>query len=83
VAIDETAAEPASGALARLLGQAGPLGFPLAADTSGRLADGYRVQDLPWIEVAAPSGQIRYTHDGWLSAAALARAVSQAARPAG
>jgi len=45
---------------------------------SGRLADGHGVQDLPWIEVTSPTGRIRYTHDGWLTAAVLARVAARA-----
>ena len=81
VAVDERQTETTPGALSLPLAQAGgTLGYPVAADASGRLADGYGVQDLPWIEVTSASGQILYRHDGWLPAASLARA---AARPAG
>jgi cytochrome oxidase Cu insertion factor (SCO1/SenC/PrrC family) len=82
VAVDESQTETTPGALSPPLAQAGggTLGYPVAADASGRLADGYGVQDLPWIEVTSASGQILYRHDGWLPAASLARV---AARPAG
>jgi len=82
VAIDESQTETTPGALTTLLDRSGGagLGFPVAADLSGRVSDGYGVQDMPWIEVTSASGQITYRHDGWLPAAALARA---AARPAG
>jgi cytochrome oxidase Cu insertion factor (SCO1/SenC/PrrC family) len=75
VAVDETPTETSPADLARVLTSSGgaKLGYPVVADTSGRLADGYGVQDLPWIELISPSGQIRYHHDGWVSAAALAR----------
>ena len=79
VAIDEIPAEPARDALARLLRQAGPLSYPVVADTSGRVADGYRVQDLPWIELTTISGHIRVRHDGWLSTGSLARAAARTA----
>jgi cytochrome oxidase Cu insertion factor (SCO1/SenC/PrrC family) len=76
VVIDESQTETTPGAMASALTRAGggALGYPVATDASGRLADGYGVQDLPWIEVTSPGGQIRYRHDGWLPAAALARA---------
>ena len=74
VAIDEVPAEPTRDALGRLLRQAGPLSYPVVADTSGRVADGYRVQDLPWIELTTSSGHIHDRHDGWLSTRSLARA---------
>ncbi len=75
VAVDETPTEASPADLARVLASSGgaALGYPVVADTSGRLADGYGVQDLPWTELISPSGQIRYHHDGWLSEAALAR----------
>jgi cytochrome oxidase Cu insertion factor (SCO1/SenC/PrrC family) len=80
VVVDESQTETTPGAMAAALARAGgeALGYPVAADTTGRLADGYGVQDLPWIEVTSPGGQILYRHDGWLPAASLARA---AARP--
>jgi len=85
VAVDEVQTETSPGALPELLARAGggALGYPVVADTSGRLADGHGVQDLPWIEVTSASGQILYRHDGWLPAASLTRAAADAAaRPA-
>ena len=84
VMVDESQTETTPGALSLPLARAGggTLGYPVASDASGRLADGYGVQDLPWIEVTAPDGQIRYRHDGWLPATSLARAASAAARSA-
>jgi cytochrome oxidase Cu insertion factor (SCO1/SenC/PrrC family) len=75
VAVDETPTETSPADLARVLASSGgsALGYPVVTDTSGRLADGYGVQDLPWIELTSASGQIRYHHDGWLPAATLAR----------
>ncbi len=84
VAVDESQTEAGPAGLSRLLTRAGgaQLGYPVVADASGRLADGYGVQDLPWIEVTAPDGRIRYQHDGWLTAAALARAATATAAAA-
>jgi cytochrome oxidase Cu insertion factor (SCO1/SenC/PrrC family) len=75
VAVDETPTETSPADLARVLTSSGgaTLGYPVVADTSGRLADGYGVQDLPWIELISASGQIRYHHDGWVPEATLAR----------
>jgi cytochrome oxidase Cu insertion factor (SCO1/SenC/PrrC family) len=75
VAVDEKPTETSPADLARLLASSGGarLGYPVVADTTGRLADGYGVQDLPWIELISASGQIRYHHDGWLPGTALAR----------
>jgi cytochrome oxidase Cu insertion factor (SCO1/SenC/PrrC family) len=83
VVIDESQTETSPGALSLQLARAGgtTLGYPVAADTSGRLADGYGVQDLPWIEVTSPSGKILYQHDGWLPATLLASAANAVTRP--
>jgi cytochrome oxidase Cu insertion factor (SCO1/SenC/PrrC family) len=74
VAVDETPTETSPADLARVLARSGgaKLGYPVVADTSGRLADGYGVQDLPWIALTSASGQIRYHHDGWVPEATLA-----------
>jgi hypothetical protein len=76
VAVDESRTETSPAGLTRLLVQAGgvKLGYPVVADATGRLADGYAVQDLRWIEITTTAGKIRYRHDGWLRATALARA---------
>ena len=80
VAVDETKSETTPGALPQLLARtgAGKLSYPIVADTSGRVADGYGVQDIPWVEVISPAGKIGYKHDGWVSVAALAQAAKQA-----
>lgn len=44
---------------------------PVVDDTSGRLADGYGVQDLPWFVLTSASGRIIWQHDGWLTGAEL------------
>jgi hypothetical protein len=81
LAVDESQTETNLNALPSLLAHAGGarLGYPVVADTSGRVADGYAVQDIPWIEITSASGKIIYHHDGWLSGAALA-AAARAAR---
>jgi cytochrome oxidase Cu insertion factor (SCO1/SenC/PrrC family) len=79
VAVDEAATEPSPGAARAYLRQLGrPLGYPVALDTAGRLADGYGVQDQPWYVLTSASGKIVWKHDGWLSV----RAVEAAARRA-
>ncbi|MGE5291003.1 MAG: hypothetical protein ACM3ML_28165 [Micromonosporaceae bacterium] len=40
-------------------------------DATGRVADGYQVQDQPWFVLTSPSGHIVWHHDGWLPLAAL------------
>ncbi len=79
VAVDEQATEPsASAAAAYLKGLGKPLGYPVALDTSGRLADGYGVQDQPWFALVSASGAIVWHHDGWLPPSALEAAARKA-----
>ena len=48
-AVDEGSVEP-PGALGSFLGTLPhPLAYPVAVDRSGRVADGYEVQGLPWL----------------------------------
>jgi hypothetical protein len=46
-------------------------------DTTGRVADGYQVQDQPWFALVSASGKIVWSHDGWLPQSALQAAVRQ------
>jgi cytochrome c biogenesis protein CcmG/thiol:disulfide interchange protein DsbE len=52
-----------------------PLAYPVAIDRSGRVADGYGVQDEPWLVLVSPSGHILWYTDvsvnGWPSLASL------------
>jgi cytochrome oxidase Cu insertion factor (SCO1/SenC/PrrC family) len=86
VAIDEGKVEASPEALPKLLRSLPhPLAYPVAVDASGRVADGYRVQDSPWLELVSGSGRFLFYQDladGWPSQkqllakvhAALARA---------
>ena len=70
VAIDEAGVEASPQALARFLhGLPQPLAYPVAVDSSGRVADGYRVQDSPWLELVSGSGRFLFYEDlaakGW------------------
>jgi cytochrome oxidase Cu insertion factor (SCO1/SenC/PrrC family) len=80
VVIDETPAESSASTLPALLARMGgrSLGFAAAADPAGRLANGYGVQDLPWIELTGPTGKILLRHHGWLPGPALASMVKKA-----
>ncbi|HEY2549975.1 MAG TPA: SCO family protein [Streptosporangiaceae bacterium] len=79
VAVDEAATEPSPHAAASYLARLPErLRYPVALDTSGRLADGYRVQDQPWFALVSASGRIVWKHDGWLSASALEAAARRA-----
>jgi cytochrome oxidase Cu insertion factor (SCO1/SenC/PrrC family) len=83
VAIDEGGVEASPQALPRFLHSLShPLAYPVAIDSSGRIADGYRVQDSPWLELVSGSGRILYYEDvgaeGWPTAAQLLTKVNAA-----
>jgi thiol-disulfide isomerase/thioredoxin len=82
-AVDETSVEPSaaavSGFLARLPHR---LSYPVALDRSGRVADGYGVQDQPWLVLVSGSGRVLWYYDvstsGWLSKSALEKRIHAA-----
>ncbi len=81
VAVDETVVEPSAQAVRTYLQNLGtPLSYPVALDTTGRVADGYGVQDQPWFTLVSASGQVLWSHDGWLAPSALEAAVKHATR---
>lgn len=69
VAIDEGVVERSPQALSDFLHSLPhPLSYPVAVDGSGRVADGYRVQDSPWLELVSSSGRFLFYKDlaiGW------------------
>lgn len=70
VAIDEAGVEASPGALPRFLRSLPkPLSYPVAIDRTGSVADGYRVQDSPWLEVVSDKGRFLFYEDlaakGW------------------
>jgi cytochrome c biogenesis protein CcmG/thiol:disulfide interchange protein DsbE len=78
VAVDEASVEPNARALPHLLATLkAPLDYPVAIDRSGALADGYGVQDEPWLELVSRNGTELYFRDlstsGWPSLATLAQ----------
>jgi cytochrome oxidase Cu insertion factor (SCO1/SenC/PrrC family) len=78
-AVDEESVEPSAGGVASYLKSIGkPLSYPVAMDASGRLADGYDVQDQPWFVLTSASGKVLWKHDGWLPVSALKAAVRKA-----
>ena len=82
-AVDEASVEPSPRALPDFLGKLPhPLSYPVAIDQSGRVADGYGVQDEPWFVLTAADGRILWYYDastsGWLSRGALVRQVRDA-----
>ena len=67
VAVDETVVEPSAQTVGSYLRNLGTtLDYPVALDTTGRVADGYGVQDQPWFVLVSASGKIIWSHDGWL-----------------
>jgi cytochrome oxidase Cu insertion factor (SCO1/SenC/PrrC family) len=79
VAVDETVVEPSAQAVRTYLSGLGTsLSYPVALDTTGRVADGYGVQDQPWFALVSASGKIIWSHDGWLPVPALTVAVKHA-----
>lgn len=86
-AVDEASVEPSPAALSHFLRfLPHPLSYPIAIDSSGRLADGYRIQDEPYLELISPSGGFLWYHDvsagGWLTRAALVSQLRAALAPA-
>ncbi|MGO8957261.1 MAG: SCO family protein [Streptosporangiaceae bacterium] len=80
VAVDEEAAEPSAATVRTYIAGLGvALGYPVALDEAGRLADGYGVQDQPWFVLTAAAGKIIWKHDGWLPVSQLTAAVRKAA----
>jgi cytochrome oxidase Cu insertion factor (SCO1/SenC/PrrC family)/thiol-disulfide isomerase/thioredoxin len=83
VAVDEGSVEPSPGALPSFLRRLShPLGYPVAIDRSGQVADGYGVQDEPWFVLVSGRGHPLWYYDvstaGWLSPSALRRDVRAA-----
>ena len=69
--VDETVTETSRQAVTSFLGTVGPLDYPVGLDETGRLADGYGVQDQPWLVLVNAVGKITWQHDGWVSESAL------------
>ena len=77
-AVDEAVTEPTSDAARTYIeGLKQPLAYQVGLDTTGRVADGYGVQDQPWFVLTSSSGKIVWSHDGWLSSSALEAAVAK------
>ena len=76
VAVDEDKVEPSPGALTRFLHDLPhPLRYPVVVDKTGAFADGYRVQDSPYLELVSSTGRIVLQRDiavkGWPTLRAL------------
>jgi cytochrome oxidase Cu insertion factor (SCO1/SenC/PrrC family) len=79
-AVDEGSVEPYPRAASRLLrALPRPLSYPVAIDQSGRVADGYEVEDQPWFVLVSPAGRVLFYYDvstaGWPNPSALAHHV--------
>ncbi len=58
-AIDEGSVEPSASALPRFLAQLPEkLDYPVAIDPTGKVADGYEVQGVPWLVLTSATGKI-------------------------
>jgi cytochrome oxidase Cu insertion factor (SCO1/SenC/PrrC family) len=75
-AVDEEITEVSKASVTGYLRQVGPLSYPVALDETGRLADGYGVQDQPWLALVSASGKIVWQHDGWVSLAGMEKAAA-------
>jgi len=75
-AVDETVTEPSDATVTAYLHQLGPLSYPVALDETGRVADGYGVQDQPWLVLTNAAGKITWQHDGWVSLSSLEQAAT-------
>ena len=75
-AVDETVTEPSAASVSDYLATLGPLSYQVALDKSGRVADGYGVQDQPWLALVNAAGKITWSHDGWVPVAALEKAAA-------
>jgi cytochrome oxidase Cu insertion factor (SCO1/SenC/PrrC family) len=75
-AVDEAVTEPSLSVVHSYLASVGTLDYPVALDQSGRVADGYNVQDQPWLELVSASGKITWSHDGWVSVPTLEKAAA-------
>jgi len=79
MAVDEAPTEPSLTAVRSFVASLGSsLSYPVALDTTGRLADGYGVQDQPWFVLTSGAGKIVWKHDGWLPESELTAAVRAA-----
>jgi cytochrome oxidase Cu insertion factor (SCO1/SenC/PrrC family) len=79
VAVDEAVVEPSAQQVRSYLAGLGTsLAYPVALDTTGRVADGYQVQDQPWFALVNASGKIIWSHAGWLPPPALVSAIKHA-----
>ena len=78
VAVDETVTEPSAEAVGAYLGGLAKLDYPVGLDQTGRVADGYGVQDQPWLVLVSAAGKVVWSHAGWLPLPELEKAAAHA-----
>jgi cytochrome oxidase Cu insertion factor (SCO1/SenC/PrrC family) len=76
-AVDEMVTEPSPAAVTTALHGVGTLDYPIGIDETGRVADGYGVQDQPWLVLVDSAGKVTWSNDGWLSLSALEAAAAK------
>jgi cytochrome c biogenesis protein CcmG/thiol:disulfide interchange protein DsbE len=83
-AVDEASVDPGGALHGFLRRLRRPLTYPVAIDSSGRVADGYGVQGQPWFALTSPAGRIAWywnvSTQGWPSRSRLIAAVRAALR---
>ena len=63
-AVDEGSLEPSPQSLPSFLSSLrAPLAYPVAIDHRGRIADGYEVQDEPWLVLTSATGKLLWYYD--------------------
>lgn len=76
-AVDVVSTEPSLEQARRVIaGPAATLSYPVVLDESGRVADAYGVQDIPWIALVN-HGNVVWSHDGWMSPGQLEQQVAK------
>jgi cytochrome oxidase Cu insertion factor (SCO1/SenC/PrrC family) len=75
-AVDEMVTEASVATVAATLHGLGTLDYPIGIDQTGRVADGYGVQDQPWLVLVNSAGKVTWSHDGWLTLPALEAAAA-------
>jgi cytochrome oxidase Cu insertion factor (SCO1/SenC/PrrC family) len=81
-AVDVGNTEPSPQAAKGTLDSVGFLLYPVAEDPTGRVADVYQVQDLPWLTLTDAKGNIVWQHDGWMPTQQLEQSVRRALQKA-
>ena len=68
--------EPSAQAVGAYLGGLTRLNYPVGLDQTGRVADGYGVQDQPWLVLVSAAGKVVWSHAGWLPLPELEKAAA-------